>query len=258
MQIDFTITTYTKLLKTLLSQGFSFCTFAMFIKNPKEKCIILRHDVDLLPQNALLTAQLENELGIKASYYFRIVPESFNKIIINKIGKLGHEIGYHYEDLSFSKGDVDKAYTSFCQNLYKIRELYPVETISMHGSPMSKFDSRDIWQKYDYKKLGLIGEPYFDIDFSKVLYLTDTGRRWDGEKVSVRDKAYSAITNQLKLEDVKSTFDLIKLAEEGRLPNMMMLNTHPQRWTNNVLLWTKEFVMQNIKNVVKRLFFVEK
>lgn len=61
-------------------------------------------------------------------------------------------------------------------------------SICMHGSPMSPYDSRDLWKQYNYKDFGIIGKPYFDIDFSKVLYLTDTGRRWDGEKVSVRDK----------------------------------------------------------------------
>jgi hypothetical protein len=40
---------------------------------------------------------------------------------------------------------------------------------------------------------GIIGEPYFDVDFSKMLYLTDTGRRWDGGIVSVRDKAQGSI-----------------------------------------------------------------
>ena len=45
-----------------------------------------------------------------------------------------------------------------------------------------------MWKKYDYRELGIIAEPYFDLDFSKVLYLTDTGRRWDGEGVSIRDK----------------------------------------------------------------------
>jgi len=35
---------------------------------------------------------------------------------------------------------------------------------------------------------GIIAEPYFDMDFKEVLYLTDTGRRWDGDRVSVRDK----------------------------------------------------------------------
>jgi hypothetical protein len=69
----------------------------------------------------------------------------------------------------------------------------------------------------------------------------------------VRDKAYAAINNQIKLKDVKTTFDLIKMAEQGRLPNKMMFNTHPQRWTNNVLLWLKELGMQNLKNVIKRI-----
>ena len=59
----------------------------------------------------------------------------------------------------------------------------------MHGSPLSRYDNRKLWEKYDYREFGIIGEPYFDIDFNKVLYLTDTGRRWDGEAVSVRDKA---------------------------------------------------------------------
>jgi len=88
----------------------------------------------------------------------------------------------------FKERLIDGAYVEFCKNLEYFRTFYPVKTICMHGSPLSKYDNRDIWNKYDYKKLGLIGEPYFDIDFSKVLYLTDTGRCWDGDKVSVRDK----------------------------------------------------------------------
>ncbi len=58
----------------------------------------------------------------------------------------------------------------------------------MHGSPLSKYDNKLLWKYYNYRDFGIIGEPYFDVNFSKVLYLTDTGRRWNGEKVSVRDK----------------------------------------------------------------------
>ena len=61
----------------------------------------------------------------------------------------------------------------------------------MHGSPLSKFDNRKLWEKYDYKEYGIIGEPYFDVDFSGVLYFTDTVRRWDGFDFSVRDKVSS-------------------------------------------------------------------
>jgi len=33
------------------------------------------------------------------------VPESWDEAIIQKIAGLGHEIGYHYENLSACKGD---------------------------------------------------------------------------------------------------------------------------------------------------------
>jgi hypothetical protein len=46
------------------------------VESKKEKTIILRHDVDKLPKNSLRFAQIQNELGIKGSYYFRAVPES--------------------------------------------------------------------------------------------------------------------------------------------------------------------------------------
>jgi len=46
----------------------------------------------------------------------------------------------------------------------------------MHGIPLSKFDNRLLWAKYDYRDFGIIAEPYFDIDFDEVLYLTDTGK----------------------------------------------------------------------------------
>ena len=58
----------------------------------------------------------------------------------------------------------------------------------MHGSPLLEWDHRLIWEKYDYRDFGIIGEPYFDVDFGDVLYLTDTGRRWDGDAFNIRDK----------------------------------------------------------------------
>ena len=73
---DFTLTTYKKFLHSLLANGYSFQTLQDFIQQAKDKTVILRHDVDRLPGNALVIAKIENEAGIKASYYFRIVKES--------------------------------------------------------------------------------------------------------------------------------------------------------------------------------------
>ena len=80
------------------------------------------------------------------------------------------------------------AICDFRLNLEKLRELCLVKTICMHGSPLSKLDNRDLWKRYSYRDFGIIGEPYVDVDFKEVLYLTDTGRRWDGDAFNMRDK----------------------------------------------------------------------
>jgi len=73
---DFTLTTYKKLLQEILGNGYSFQTLKAFIQQPEDKAVILRHDVDRKPENALVIAEIEKEAGIKASYCFRIVKES--------------------------------------------------------------------------------------------------------------------------------------------------------------------------------------
>jgi len=261
--MDFTLHTYQKLLTALQTQGFLFQTFEQYIEanfytersRSASNSVILRHDVDARPQNSLRFARIQAALGITGTYYFRMVPQSWDEAIIKEMVELGHEVGYHYETMDTCNGNVDKAYEEFCQNLEKFQKFTPVKTISMHGSPMSSFDNRDIWKKYDYKKLGIIAEPYFDIDFNQLYYITDTGRRWDGHLYNVRDKATkeNPITNPefLKLK-FHSTRDIIKAINEGSFPEQAMLNFHPQRWNDGLFEWTKELVLQNLKNQIKR------
>lgn len=214
--------------------------------------VTLRHDVDKKPKNSLATAFIEREMGWTATYYFRTVPESFDPAVILQIASLGHEIGYHYESLATCKGNMEAAYDDFCRNLEKIRALVPVKTISMHGSPMSRWDSRKLWEHYDYHKLGIETEPYFDTDFSRVVYLTDTGRRWDGFRVSVRDKIPEFQEEWAKKGWVyRHTDDIIQAILHDTFPQHVLVNTHPQRWTDNKLQWAKELVWQSVKNLVK-------
>ncbi len=130
----------------------------------------------------------------------------------------------------------------------KLRKLYPVKTICMHGSPLSKYDNKKLWEKYDYRDYGIIAEPYFDIDYNEVFYLSDTGRSWNNSDASIRDKVNSGFDIK-----IKNTNDLIKKIENGELLDKIMLNIHPQRWTNDYVPWVKELVGQNVKNVFKKL-----
>lgn len=216
--------------------------------------VTLRHDVDLKPMNSLATAYIEREMGWEATYYFRAFPESFDPSVIRQIASLGHHIGYHYESLVTCKGNMEAAYEDFCRNLDKLRALVPITTICMHGSPKSKWDSRDLWKHYDYHKLGITSEPYLDTDFSQVFYLTDTGRRWDGYKVSVRDKIPDFQEQWERRGWVyHSTDDVIRAIEQGTFPNRVLVNTHPQRWTDNKWEWCWEWMSQSTKNKVKKI-----
>ncbi len=123
----------------------------------------------------------------------------------------------------------------------------------MHGSPMSKWDNRKLWEKYDYRKYGIICEPYFDLDFNKVFYITDAGRSWNNEKVSIRDKVKSEFSIQ-----INSTDDIIKLLESKSAPKQIMISTHPHNWSKNNMEWLKIFVWQNAKNIIKRVLIVSK
>lgn len=251
---DFTLEIYKQLLKALCGKDYHFQPFSEFLANPENRSIILRHDVDKMPQNSLTMARIENEMGLRGTYNFRIKPVSWDEEIIREIASMGHEIGYHYEELATHKGDYNKAFEAFSQNLEQLRALAPVSTITMHGSPTSKHDSRDLWRHFNYRELGLKGEPYLDLDFSNMLYLTDTGRRWDGSNVSVRDKVNGKINAALKNNGyrIRASQDIIKAAEERALPDRIMFTIHPQRWNSNVYQWTKEFILQNTKNIAKR------
>ena len=101
---DFTLHKYEQFLKSALNQGYQLTSYQDYLENDYPKAMVLRHDVDKKPQNSLRTAQLQHQLGVKGTYYFRAVPESFDDIIIKKIVDLGHEVGYHYEDLTICKG----------------------------------------------------------------------------------------------------------------------------------------------------------
>jgi hypothetical protein len=237
----------------LKSTGFFFQTFEDFLKIPQMNVIVLRHDVDLLPYNSLRFAKIQHDHGVKGVYYFRAVPESWDETVIKEIHALGHEVGYHYENLTTCEGSMEKGIKNFEFNLERLRQLVPVSTICMHGSPRSKFDSKDLWNHFKYQDFDIIGEPYFDIDFNKMFYLTDTGRRWDGWKVSVRDKMPQQAEWVKKGFVFQSTKDIIKAALEGRLPNQMMMTFHPQRWNDKSLPWFKELISQNIKNQVKKI-----
>jgi hypothetical protein len=235
--MDFTLKKYGEVLTALGRGDYRFVSY-----NESQRTI-LRHDVDRSAGGALRMALLEAERGIKATYYFR-VPRTFDVQAITRIASLGHEIGYHYECLDKAKGDLDKAIGIFEQEL-ALFKVWGAKTICMHGNPLSKWDNRDMWKRFDFKKYGILGEAYLSVDFNKIPYFTDTGRAWNSEKFSVKDRTGA------KLQKVRDTDELIKII--SRKGAKAYILTHPERWSDNPLAWARELVLQNAKNIVKRM-----
>lgn len=252
MPKDFTISIYKELLEAFVAGGYSFQTYRDFIQSPKERVVILRHDVDDRNSHSFLFAEIQQSMGIQGTYYFRVVPESYHPEMMRTMQSMGHEIGLHYEEMDFAKGNIDAAYGLFLQHLKMFREVVNVDTICMHGSPKSSFDNKEIWRHYAYQDLGLIGEPYFDLNLDEVFYLTDTGMMWDGNKYSIRDKMSSERFNC----SFHSTQEIILSLRKGLFPNQCMMNFHPQRWHSDNQKWREEKLKQSLKNIVKRILLL--
>ena len=96
----------------------------------------------------------------------------------------------------------------------------------MHGSPLSRYDNRDLWKEYDFTDYGIAGEAYLSMAGKGLCYLTDTGRNWGG-KHSVRDAMPGA-----EVVPVETTDDLVDWIGSAGAESLY-LTVHPERWADS-------------------------
>lgn len=248
MQNDFTFATAEKLIQTLVLKGYSTGALEEQVNGADKHKILFRHDVDAREENSLQMAILQNKNSIRGTYYLREFNYIKNLEVISRIVDLGHEIGYHYEDLVRNKGDYEKAISDFERNLERLRKYYPVTTICADGNPWSRWSNLWLWDKCDYRRFGIECEVYLDVDYNEFAYYTDTGRCWDGGRFNVWDK----VKTQKSWPIYHSTFEIIQAINQGKFPSKAVLNFHPQRWSDKPIPWLRELLLQNTKNIIKR------
>jgi len=252
---DFSIPKYEEICSALVSRGYQSITLSDYFNlggvDLTEKRVLLRHDVDRLASMALTMAEIEAEFGLKASYYFRI-PHTYKSDIIKRIDALGHEVGFHYENLSKSRGNLNNAIKSFSQELDHFRKLVQVKTIAMHGNPASRFDNRDLWKSIKISDFDLLGDAHLDIDFEQVMYYSDTGRSWEEGKFNVRDKIPDGKSPINYIPQIKTSDDMIDLiGKENR--NLYMV-IHPERWSTSIPGWVLSWIKDTALNWGKVVF----
>lgn len=256
--MDYTQKKYREFCKAIKDNDYNSITFCELLQKKdlqlNQKYIVLRHDVDRMPKTAFDLAKIENEFGLKASYYFR-VPHSYDKKIIDSISKLNHEIGLHYETLDKTNGDLSEAEQLMNNQLAMFRESYVIKTVSMHGNPLTKFDNRDFWKTYSFQEFDLVGEVYLSVDFEKVLYYSDTGRTWQDNKFNLKDIIPSTKNKVIEKPILNSTEDLISFLKTDER-NLYLL-IHPERWSRNFYQFSIAFSKDMIINIIKSIIILK-
>ena len=249
MMYDFTTNKYAEFLNALVKVNFPIYTIVEWIKKNPSEGLILRHDVDRKPKQAIKIAKIAAECGAIGTFNFRVLRDRTDKNAVVDISNMGHEIGYHYEDLSIAKGDVDTAIEYFEKNLKLLREIADVKTATMHGRPLSKYDNRDIWKFTSVERFNLYGEAYKSIDYKNIYYLTDTGRTWGETNANLRDSAIDAIKTPKHL---RSTDDVKEFISSN--PNISVaIVFHPERWSSNYLQLFFQFLIDLSASTIKRI-----
>jgi len=238
---------YQQIVEALLATGKPVGGVADFLRAvDKNRRIILRHDVDRLAGKAVDLARLEAGLGVCSTYYFRASASgSFSRTAIGAIAALGHETGYHYEDLSFCKGNKGAAQERFFRNLDTLRRLAPCTTVSMHGAPLSKFHNQALLTVDDLGRARLLGDAVTGIEPFLPYYLTDTGGTWLAQ-ANLRDRVGKAWPAEA-LPTAMPAFR--KFVAEASRP--LYISTHPERWSKSFPGYMRSKTVDLLANTVK-------
>lgn len=162
---------YREFLIKFQKQDYKFVKFNEY--NSTHNQIILRHDIDYDVELALQGARIENELGIKSTYFFLLRSDFYNPFAksnfdkINEIKNLGHQISIHFDPTlydDFQVGFLDELF--FFESTFKVK----IEIISLHRP-------NEFFQKYN-QKIGGIEHTYQDKYFKHLKYFADSTGKW--------------------------------------------------------------------------------
>ncbi len=174
---DFTFRHYENILKSAKRRGFKFAFFTE--RNPSQKVIYLRHDIDVSFKKALKIAEIEKRNKVHSTFFIRIHSIFYNTFSLNsiemirKISELGHAIGLHY-DGEINRGKINDLVS---REYYFLKNFIPQITmvVSFHHSPLKV---RDL-------ELNKFINTYNNYFFKECQYISDSNRKLKEEPIKI-------------------------------------------------------------------------
>ncbi|MDE7247636.1 MAG: hypothetical protein K2N43_07090, partial [Lachnospiraceae bacterium] len=176
--MQFTYECYQALLKELKDHGYQIADYESW--RQKDRCAILRHDVDYDVQKAVEMAEFEQTQGVTSTYFVLLTSNFYNVFsketcqAIRKMINCGHTIGLHFDEVRYPElaGDPEGITQKIAEEaqILGMAVGHKVNTVSMHRP------SKEILEA-DLQIPGMINS-YGKVFFKDFKYVSDSRRRW--------------------------------------------------------------------------------
>ena len=169
----FGIQHYREILETGLENGYGFIGFDGLGGLAKAaRALILRHDVDYLPERCLRFGEIERDLGVRSTFFFQVGAKPYNlraaenRGVARALAGMGHTVGVHV-DVGWKSDLQGEEIPAFCaaeKKLFtEITGIEPCAVISFHNPHrfMELILNRDIpGMRHTYEKAFFSGIKY--------------------------------------------------------------------------------------------------
>lgn len=132
---------------------------------PERRYLLLRHDIDTDPGTARSMWEIEDRLGVRGSFFFRL--STLDVGLMQAIDAHGGEASYHYEELATVAKDrhprtteaaqalIPEARELFAVNLTRLREVtgLPMSVVASHGDFLNR--------RLEVKNTEILADPVF-------------------------------------------------------------------------------------------------
>lgn len=139
---DFCYTAYRNIIQQFRAKNYEFRAF----NDPRNsdceaRFVLLRHDIDFCLHKALAMAKVEQQLGVKATYFFMLSSPFYNlfsahdRAVAAQILSLGHRLGLHFDWAAYPNVDDVAAINTLVTNEVSILQAAldkPVDIVSFH------------------------------------------------------------------------------------------------------------------------------
>ena len=174
--MKFTYDSYRKLIGLLRQGGYSFADYHTYAET--EHPVILRHDIDISIEKSVTLAELEQELGVKSTWFVLVTSDFYNaasrhsRECLLRIKHMGHEIGLHFDETAYGPLDADSMTAAILKEREMLQNMTEIEisSVSMHRPSKWVLEA-------DLKIPGMVnsyGREFFH-DFK---YVSDSRMRW--------------------------------------------------------------------------------